>query len=103
MPNAVLFQLSEGEKRKYFKTEYVIGLDYLNITIEAPTYHQIREQAHNWQDFFRFLAMYDMFLEGDIFETPLASDGLIYRVDTTDAFPLCKKSPANFSNHSIND
>ena len=89
MPDAVLFQISDGEKRRYFQTEYIIGLKYLDITIEAPTYSQIREQADNWQDFFRFRAMYDMFLESDSFETPLVSDGFIYRVDTTDAFPLC--------------
>ena len=88
MPDAVLFQLSEGEKRRYFKTEYIIGLKYLNITVETPTFRQIREQAHNWQDYFRYIAMYHMFLEGDSLETPLASDGFIYRVDTTDAFLL---------------
>ena len=88
MPDAVLFQISEGEKRKYFKTEYIIGLKYLDLAIENPSYQQIREQALNWQDYFRFRAMYDMLQESDSFETPLAADGLIYRVDTTDAFPL---------------
>lgn len=89
MPDAVLFQISEGEKRRCFKTEYIIGLKYLDMAVENPSYQQIREQALNWQDYFRFRAMYDMFQEGDTFETPLASDRLIYRVDTTDAFPLC--------------
>lgn len=88
MPDTVLFQLSKGEKRKYFRTEYIIGLKYLNLIVDAPSYQQIREQALNWQDYFRFRAMYEMFCEGDSFETPLASDGFIYRVDTTDALPL---------------
>lgn len=88
MPDAVLFQLSPDEKRPYFKTEYIIGLKYLNLLIEDPTYRQIREQACNWQDYFRFKAMYEMFVEVDSFETPLAADGFIYRVDTTASFLL---------------
>jgi hypothetical protein len=88
MPDVVLFQLSEGEKRNYFKTEYIIGLKYLDLEIEAPSYQQIRERAINWDDYFRFRAIYEMFCEGDSFETPLAKDGYIYRVDTTDAFIL---------------
>lgn len=88
MPNAVLFQLSENEKRVYFKTEYIIGLKYFDIKEASPTFEQMREQAQNWRDYFRFCAMYDMFLESDSFETPLASDGFIYRVDTSEAFLL---------------
>ena len=87
MPEAVLFKISDGEKRKYFGTEYILGTRYLNLVIESPTYAEIREQAINWQDYFRFNALYDMFIECDSFETPLASDGNIYRVDTSASFP----------------
>ncbi|WP_434511045.1 hypothetical protein [Desulfitobacterium sp. AusDCA] len=86
MPEAKLFQISEGEKRNYFKTEYILATKYLDLIDENPSYRIIREQALNWQDYFRFRAMYDMFLEGDSFEVLLASDRYIYRVDTTDAF-----------------
>lgn len=88
MPDAVLFQLSPGEKRRYWKTEYILGLRFLDLDIESPSFAQIRERAHNWQDYFHFQAMYTMCLEGDSFETPLAADGFIYRVDTTDSFTL---------------
>lgn len=88
MPDAVLFKLSEGEKRRYFKTEYILGTTFLNLVIEFPSYEQIREQAINWQDFFHFQAMYTMCVEGDSFEVPIASDGYLYRVDTTDSFIL---------------
>ena len=88
MPDAVLFQLSEGEKRRYFKTEYILGTTFLNLVIESPTYDQIREQAVNWQDFFHFQAMYSMCLEADSFEVPIASDSYLYRVDTTASFVL---------------
>ena len=88
MPDAVLFQLSPTEKRKYFKTEYLIGIRYLDLEIEAPTYAEIREKAANWKEYFSFLGMYAMFGESDSFETPLAKDGKIYRIDTTDAFPI---------------
>lgn len=88
VPDTVLFQLSEGEKRKYFKTEYIIGSQYLDLEIESPTYTEIREKATNWSEYFSFLGMYAMFFESDSFETPLAKNGLIYRIDTTDAFPI---------------
>lgn len=88
MPDAVLFQLSPGEKRRYWKTEYILGTRFLELEIECPTYAQIRERACNWQDYFHFQAMYSMCMEGDSFETPLAADGFIYRVDTADSFTL---------------
>jgi len=37
MPDMVLFAISPGEKRDYFKTEYIIGAKYLNITDHAPS------------------------------------------------------------------
>lgn len=52
VPDTVLFQLSEGEKRKYFKTEYIIGSQYLDLEIESPTYTEIREKATNWSERF---------------------------------------------------
>ena len=88
MPDAHLFQLSAGEKRKYFKTEYIIGIQYLDLAIESPSYVEIREKASNWEEYFSFWGMYAMFVESDSFETPLAKDGKIYRIDTTDAFPI---------------
>lgn len=45
MPDVMLFQLSDTEKRKYFKTEYIIGARYLNITTPFPSYEEIRECA----------------------------------------------------------
>lgn len=88
MPDVLLFQISAEEKRRYFKTEYIIGLQYLDLEIESPTFSEIREKAANWKEYFSFLGMYAMFFESDSFETPLAKDGRIYRLDTTDAFPL---------------
>ena len=86
MPDAVLFQLSTGEKRTYFKTEYIIGERLLNVVNAAPTYAEIREKAENWQQYFCFYGLYAMLLESDGLEVLLADDHRIYRVDTTDAF-----------------
>jgi len=88
MPDMVLFSISPEEKRKYFATEYIIGAEYLDIVNHSPSYDEIREQAANWKDYFSFWALYWMTGESDTFETPLVSDGFIYRVDTTDAFPI---------------
>lgn len=88
MPDAVLFQLSPDEKRSYFKTEYIIGERYLNVIDANPTYERIREQAANWKHFFAFCALYAITNENDGIEILLVDDNRIYRVDTTDAFPL---------------
>jgi len=88
MPDAVLFQLSPGEKRPYFKTEYIIGERYLNVADPSPSYDKVRECAKNWTQFFAFYGLYHITGEGDGVELLLADDDLIYRVDTTDAFPL---------------
>lgn len=88
MPDSVLFQLSPGEKRSYFKTEYIIGERYLNFTQRVYSAAQARECAENWSQFFSFQALYSITDEGDKLEVYLADDSQIYRVDTTDAFPL---------------
>lgn len=88
MPNAVLFQISENEKRKHFKSEYILGTSFLDVVLKDPSYEQIRENALNWEDFFHFKAMFDMFLESDGFETPIAKDGYLYRIDTSASFNL---------------
>lgn len=71
VPDTVLFQLSEGEKRKYFKTEYIIGSQYLDLEIESPTYTEIREKATNWSEYFSFLGMYAMFLSRTVLKRRL--------------------------------
>lgn len=88
MPDVVLFELSDAEKRKHFKTEYIIGAKYLNIVNPFPSYEEIREKAKNWEEYFCFHGLYAMTGESDGMESPLADDGFIYRVDTTDAFPI---------------
>lgn len=93
MPDAVLFQLSPGEKRPYFETEYIIGERYLNVLDPSPSYEKVRNCAKNWKQFFAFNGLYGMTGEGDGVEIVLADDDYIYRVDTTDAFPL--------SNHQL--
>lgn len=47
----------------------------------------------NWEEYFCFYGLYAMTGESDEVELPLADDGFIYRVDTTDAFPI--------SNHDL--
>lgn len=88
MPDAVLFQLSPGEKRPYFKSEYIIGEKYLNVLDAAPSYEKVRDQAKNWEQYFVFYGLYALTGESDGVEILFADDHQIYRVDTTDAFPL---------------
>ena len=90
MPDVVLFQGSDSHIRQKFQSKYIMGSMYVPIKIEKPTYQQIRNEAKNWQDYFRFLAMYTMLNESDSFETPLSTDGFVYRIDTSAAFGLDK-------------
>lgn len=88
MPDAKLFRLSSGEKRSYFKTEYIIGEQFLSLIDDDPSFETIQNQASNWQDIFGFYAMENMFSEGDGIEVVLAADGLLYRIDTTSSFAV---------------
>ena len=58
------------------------------MTDPAPTYQKVREQAKNWEHYFAFYGLYSLTGEGDGVEILLADDDRIYRVDTTDAFPI---------------
>ncbi|MEG2137742.1 MAG: hypothetical protein RRY64_03680 [Oscillospiraceae bacterium] len=88
VPETKLFQLSPNEKRDIFLTEYVVGSHLLNVVDPVPSYETIREEAANWTEYFSFYGFYALTGESDGMETPLANDGYIYRIDTTDAFPI---------------
>lgn len=63
MPDAKLFRLSSGEKRSYFKTEYIIGEQFLSLIDDDPSFETIQNQASNWQDIFGFYARRTCFLK----------------------------------------
>ena len=86
-PAVKLFEIVAGEKRKYFKTEFVAGIEYLNIIKENFSVAN-EEQVKNPQDYFKFKALYDMFSEEDSFEVVLDEQGYIYKIDNTAAFNL---------------
>lgn len=88
IPESKLFHISEGEKRKYFKTGYTVGSRYLTLSDPAPSYELIRSKAVNWEEYFSFKALYLLFLESDSFEVVLSDDNYIYRIDTTSSFNL---------------
>lgn len=87
MPDAVLFKWSDDEKRRYWKTEYILGSRYLENAI-VPTRDQIRTLAKNPDDLFRFYAMEKICRETDGIEYLLAEDGFLYRIDTSASFIL---------------
>lgn len=88
MPDVKLFKLSSGEKRPYFKTEYIIGEKFISLIDDNPSFEMIRNNAVNWEDIFGFYAMESMFSESDGIEVVLADDGLLYRIDTTSSFSI---------------
>ena len=90
MPNVVLFCSPSNKELPQFRTKYVMGSEFIPIAIEHPTFEQIRDTAPNWEDYFRFQAMFAMLDEADSFETPLASDSYVYRIDTSASFTLDK-------------
>lgn len=99
MPDAVLFKWSEGEKRRYWKTEYILGTRYLENAI-VPTRDQIRTLAKNPDDLYRFYAMEQICRETDGIEYLLAEDGFLYRIDTSASFIL---SDSYFWDAGINE
>jgi len=87
IPTTKLFEIPFDEKREYFKTEFVVGIEYINLVKEGFSFSD-KNLANNWQDYFRYRALYDLFDEGDGVETILDDKGNLYRIDTTDAFRL---------------
>ncbi len=106
MPDAVLFRLGNDKALERFRTEYVIGERFLNVVEENPSYDVVQETAVNREQYFAFYGLYAMTGEGDGVEILLADDKKIYRVDTTDAFPISNRfldiAGVNFETDGIN-
>jgi len=85
MPDVKLFYLENPLDNTLFDTEYIVGIEYLNIVEKHPS-AKTRETSRNPDDYYKFNTLYELFLESDRFETALADDGYIYRFDTTAAF-----------------
>ncbi len=103
VPETRLFLLTNEEKRNIFDTEYIVGSLFLDVAEYTPSYSFIRERAKNWSEYFSFSALYAMTGEIDGIETLLTTDGIIYRIDTTDAFPIsCDQLDVAGINHSLN-
>ncbi|MDK2932957.1 MAG: hypothetical protein PWP27_767 [Clostridiales bacterium] len=89
VPYVKLFSISPEEKRPYFNTEYIAGIEYLDIINENIDFNFILENdVANWQDFFKFKALYCMFNERDSFEIVLTSENFIYKIDNTASFDI---------------
>jgi len=85
VPDVKLFRLPQPLDDTLFKTEYVVGIEYLNIIDKYPS-NEIIATAKNADDYFEFHTLYSLFYESDRFEIVLADDGYIYRLDTTASF-----------------
>lgn len=58
IPNVKLFSISTNEKRNYFHTEYIAGIEYLNIVKDPIDFNSnLRYKASNWQDYFKYKAL----------------------------------------------
>ena len=86
MPHVKLFRLSDPLDDTLFKTEYVIGFEYLNARhLNLDEINSVK----NPDDFYKFQILYRLFKEYDKLEILLADDGYIYRIDTSDSFGVC--------------
>jgi hypothetical protein len=95
-PQVKLFAISPGEKRKCFKTEYIMGAVYYGDADTNPSLEAM-QKSNNWHDYFRCRALEIMFDEVDGIEFILTADGYLYRVDTSEAFPVNRIYPAMFT------
>lgn len=87
MPAVKLFRLSDPLDDTLFGTEYVCGIEYLNV-VDADPSLEVIGRAKNTDDYYMFHTLYMMFREGDIVQAVLADDGYIYRIDCSDAFAI---------------
>ena len=90
VPKVKLFNISEGEKRNYFITETIAGIEYINITQDIRrNFEKInKDEILNWQDYFSFEALFCILCEDDSFEIVIADNRKLYKIDNTAAFNL---------------
>jgi hypothetical protein len=85
MPDVKLFRLLNPLDDTLFETEYVVGIEYLNIVKKYPG-RETLANVKNADDSYKFNTLYRLFYESDRLETVLADDGYVYRIDTSAAF-----------------
>ena len=89
VPKVKLFNISKGEKRNYFKTETVAGIEYLNIIQEPRGFKDInKDKVSNWADYFGFNALYYILCEIDSFEIVIDENNILYKIDNAASFNL---------------
>lgn len=90
VPEVKLFTIDDEEKRKYFKTEYICGIEFLNIVKkeEIDLNFIIKSDVHNWKDYFAYISLYSMFDECDSFEVVLTENNYIYKIDNSASFSI---------------
>lgn len=88
-PSVKLFNLSQGEKRRYFNTEYIGAIELLDIKKEGVSFEPLsQEQVINWQDHLRFKTLYHLFSESDSFEVIQTTEDYIYKIDNSASFMI---------------
>lgn len=89
VPDVVLFELPQNEKRKHFGTEYISGSRWINITNRCPTTEQLISNAEYLKIWSRCKALEIMFSESDGIELVIDDCEQLYRVDTQASFNIC--------------
>lgn len=85
-PEIVLFKLTETPNPYgILPTDYIMGSRKIDIGISCPTIEQILSTS-NGQDYFRFVALREIFDEYDSFETPITTNNVVFRIDTSASF-----------------
>lgn len=89
VPDVVLFELPQNEKRKHFGTEYISGSRWINITNRCPTTEQLIGNDEYLKIWSRCKALEIMFSESDGIELVIDDHEQLYRVDTQASFNIC--------------
>jgi len=89
VPEVILFEVPQNEKRKHFETEYISGSRWINIANRCPTVEQLINNDDYLKIWSQCEALEIMFSESDGIELVIANHEQLYRVDTQASFNIC--------------
>ena len=96
-PECKLFDLSECKDSEHFKTEYVVGIEWLD---ELKCYAPEKDIVTNPEDYYKYMCLAALFGDFDGFEA-MCSNGKLYKIDNACGFGASLFTLANISRKKV--
>lgn len=91
-----LFDTLTPPLNSLFKSEDVVGIEYLDLASENIKFSDLNSDCKNKEDYFKYFAIRNLFMDIDSFEIVLDKNGYIYKISNSATFDI-----SNFSLQSV--